>query len=103
MFWSRSTKEARLEFPDMRSLGALAVAVVVSATACAGKQDPAQAGQDCYRDEDCQTGLVCVANASGNRVCSKDVKSLESMVDGPPAAAAGAAATNPTPGAGGMP
>lgn len=93
MFWSRSTKEARLEFPNMRSLatvGALVLAVV-STAGCAGKQDPAAAGQDCYRDEDCQDGLVCVANASGNRVCSKDVKSLESMVDGPPPADTGTA------------
>lgn len=65
----------------------MVLAVCAGAGGCAGKQDPAAAGQDCYRDEDCQTGLVCVANAGGNRVCSKDVKSLESMVDGPPPAA----------------
>jgi hypothetical protein len=87
----------------MRSLGAVAFAVVVSAAACAGKQDPAAAGQDCYRDEDCRTGLVCVANASGNRVCSKDVKSLESMVDGPPPADTGAPPSDGAPGAGGAP
>jgi len=86
----------------MRSLGAVVVAVVLLGAACAGKQDPARAGQDCYRDEDCQDGLVCVANASGNRVCSKDVKSLESMVDGPPPADTGAAA-DAGPGAGGAP
>jgi hypothetical protein len=87
----------------MRSLRAVVLAVVVAAPACAGKQDPAAAGQDCYRDEDCQTGLVCVAAASGNRVCSKDVKSLESMVDGPPPADTGAAPTDTAPGAGGAP
>ena len=84
----------------MRSLatvGAVVLAVVALAAGCAGKQDPAAAGQDCYRDEDCKTGLVCVANASGNRVCSKDVKSLESMVDGPPAPAP----TDTAPAAGG--
>jgi hypothetical protein len=81
----------------LATVGAVVLAVVAATAGCAGKQDPAAAGQDCYRDEDCQTGLVCVANPSGNRVCSKDVKSLESMVDGPPPADTG----TPTPGAGG--
>ncbi len=61
--------------------------VVVLVFGCAGKQDPAAAGQDCYRDDDCKDGLVCVASASGNRVCSKDVTSLASEVQGPPPAA----------------
>lgn len=51
---------------------------------CAGKQDAAGAGQACYRDEDCKAGLVCVADSGGNRVCSNDVSSLASTVDGPP-------------------
>ncbi|HTQ02647.1 MAG TPA: hypothetical protein VMI54_02280 [Polyangiaceae bacterium] len=72
---------------SLAALGAVGLAVVALAGGCAGKQEPAAAGKDCYRDEDCQTGLVCVADASGNRVCSKDVKRLESMVNGPPAAA----------------
>ncbi len=84
---------------SFRALGAVVLAIGAVAAGCAGKQDAAALGQDCYRDEDCQTGLVCVANASGNRVCSKDVKSLESMVDGPPAPAP----TSTAPGAGGAP
>jgi hypothetical protein len=60
---------------------------VLALAACAGKQDPAGLGQDCYRDDDCKDGLVCVANAAGNRVCSKDVTSLASTVEGPPAPA----------------
>jgi hypothetical protein len=67
--------------------------------ACAGKQDAAGPGQDCYRDDDCKDGLVCVANAQGNRVCSKDVTSLASTVDGPPPAAD----AGPPPGAAGAP
>ena len=51
---------------------------------CAGKQDAAGPGQDCYRDDDCEDGFVCVANAQGSRVCSKDVTSLASTVAGPP-------------------
>ena len=26
---------------------------------CAGKQDAAGPGQDCYRDDDCEDGFVC--------------------------------------------
>jgi len=44
-------------------------------------------GEDCYRDEDCKIGLVCVATPapSGPRVCSNDVTSLASTVEAPPA------------------
>ena len=89
----------------MRSLAAVGSVVLVVAAwvvGCAGKQDPAGVGKDCYRDEDCQTGLVCVANTSGNRVCSKDVKGLESMVDGPPPADTGTAPAT-MPGTAGAP
>jgi len=51
---------------------------------CAGKQQAAGTGEDCYRDDDCQVGLVCVADAAGNRVCTNDVSSLAASVDGPP-------------------
>jgi hypothetical protein len=51
---------------------------------CAGRKDPGAEGEDCYRDDDCKSGLVCVANMSGARVCSKDVTSLVGMVEGPP-------------------
>jgi hypothetical protein len=62
----------------------LAVLLVAAAFGCAGKQDPGGPGQDCYRDQDCKSGLVCVANANNNRVCSADVSGLKSMVEGPP-------------------
>lgn len=67
--------------------GFVGVVVVLAVFGCAGKQDPAGSGQDCYRDDDCKDGLVCVANAAGNRVCSNQVTSLASQVQGPPAAA----------------
>jgi hypothetical protein len=67
--------------------GFAGVVAVLALLGCAGKQDPAGAGQDCYRDDDCKDGLVCVANAAGNRVCSKDVTGLASEVQGPPPAA----------------
>ncbi len=52
---------------------------------CAGRKDPGGAGEDCYRDDDCKSGLVCVAtNMSGPRVCSNDVTGLVGMVQGPP-------------------
>ena len=55
--------------------------------ACAGKQTGGAMGEDCYRDEDCKIGLVCVATPapSGPRVCSNDVTSLASTVEAPPA------------------
>ena len=51
---------------------------------CAGHQEPGGAGAACYRDSDCQSGLVCVANAAGSRVCSDDVSGLVGSVEGPP-------------------
>lgn len=77
----------------------MSAVVVLAVFGCAGKQDPAGQGQDCYRDDDCRDGLVCVANPAGNRVCSKDVTSLASTVQGPPAPAD----TTPPPGAAGAP
>ena len=53
--------------------------------ACGGPQEPGSAGDDCYRDADCKSGLVCVRAPNGNqRQCSNDVSSLVGMVDGPP-------------------
>jgi hypothetical protein len=54
--------------------------------ACAGKQSGGEMGEDCYRDEDCKVGLVCVASPpnSDDRKCSNDVTSLASSVEGPP-------------------
>jgi hypothetical protein len=60
----------------------LAVPLVV-AVACGGPQEPAEEGESCYRDADCAAGLVCVPFPDG-RVCSKDIRGLISMVEGPP-------------------
>lgn len=74
----------------MRRLGRVPpVGLLVLATlapSCAGKQSGGEMGEDCYRDEDCKVGLVCVASPpnSNDRKCSNDVKSLASSVDGPP-------------------
>jgi hypothetical protein len=62
-------------------VGLLAFALV----GCAGAQEPGGAGSACYRDSDCQAGLVCVANSAGARVCSDDVSGLVGSVEGPPA------------------
>jgi hypothetical protein len=51
---------------------------------CAGSKEPGGAGEDCYRDEDCKSGLVCVANMNKVRVCSNDVTGLAGNVEGPP-------------------
>jgi len=74
----------------MRRLGRVSpVGLVVLALlvpACAGKQSGGAMGEDCYRDEDCKVGLVCVPSPPGStdRKCSNNVKSLASSVDGPP-------------------
>lgn len=60
------------------------LAAVAGVVGCAGKQQAVGRGEDCYRDDDCQVGLVCVADRAGNRVCSNDVSSLASSVEGPP-------------------
>jgi hypothetical protein len=88
MFWSRSSERGKVEFGIMigssRWRVGLVVAFLGATVGCAGKQQAAARGEDCYRDDDCQVGLVCVADRAGNRVCSSDVSSLSSMVDGPP-------------------
>jgi hypothetical protein len=64
----------------------LLIAGVLSAVACGGPQEPGSAGADCFRDDDCEPGLVCVAvdpDAPAARVCSDDVSSLVSTVPGP--------------------
>jgi hypothetical protein len=63
----------------------LALAAAFGALACAGHQEPGGAGTACYRDSDCKSGLICVANAAGSRVCSDDVSGLVGSVEGPPA------------------
>ncbi len=62
-----------------------AVALAALAVGCAGKQEAAGPGQDCYRDADCQVGLVCVPDAAGVRTCGSDVTGLAENRPGPPA------------------
>lgn len=56
------------------------------AMACGGPQKLGAAGSSCFRDDECQPGLICVAPMEGdiNRVCSDDPTPLISNVDGPP-------------------
>jgi hypothetical protein len=56
------------------------------AMACGGPQELGPAGAKCFRDDECQAGLICVAPMEGdiNRVCSDDPTPLISNVDGPP-------------------
>jgi hypothetical protein len=83
------------------------MALVALGVGCAGKQTGGAMGEDCYRDEDCQVGLVCVATPApdGPRVCSNDVTSLASTVPAPPPPPdAGVPVDDAaTPGAGGAP
>ena len=52
---------------------------------CGGPQEPAEEGENCYRDADCKTGLVCVAAAGAKeRTCSSDISGLVSQVVQPP-------------------
>jgi hypothetical protein len=68
----------------MRSLGPLLVSMSLClGAACGGKQEPGEAGDDCYRDADCKPGLIC-APAGDARQCSNDLTGLESTVEGAP-------------------
>ena len=58
--------------------------IVVAAVACGGPQEPAGEGEDCYRDADCQVGLVCVPTTGGARACSKNISGLVDQVVTPP-------------------
>jgi hypothetical protein len=62
---------------------AIALLPALAAIACGGPQDPGEEGETCYRDADCQLGLVCVPSGD-SRVCSKNVSGLVSQVDRPP-------------------
>jgi hypothetical protein len=67
--------------------------VVFAAAACGGPQKLGSTGATCFRDDDCEPGMICVAPTADDihRVCSTDPTPLISMVQGPPAAMAGAA------------
>jgi hypothetical protein len=82
--------------------GAVLVHVAVG---CAGKQSGGGPGEDCYRDEDCKVGLVCVPTPAPNgpRVCSNDVTGLASSVPAPPPDAGMPVDDAAAPGAGGSP
>jgi hypothetical protein len=86
----------------------IAAGVVVGLPwACGGPQELAADGEVCYRDDDCQAGLVCVAPpASQDRRCTSDVSGLVSMVPGPepvPGTGGSAQAGAPSTGSGGAP
>jgi hypothetical protein len=62
------------------------VAGFLVAVACGGPQEPGSAGTDCFRDDDCEPGLVCASldpAVPGDRVCTDDVSGLVSTVPGP--------------------
>jgi hypothetical protein len=109
MFSSRSS--SRKQLPSAVAVPAgrawlLGVGVVaVLGGGCAGKQTGGELGEDCYRDEDCKVGLVCVATPapSGPRVCSSDVTGLASSVPGPPPDAGTPVDDAAAPGAAGSP
>lgn len=108
MFSSRSSSPERVRFGAMLAHGVLRVVGVLLgmfAVCCAGKQTGGGPGEDCYRDEDCKVGLVCVATPapSGPRVCSNDVTSLASSVPAPPPDAGTPVDDGAAPGAGGSP
>jgi len=58
----------------------------VWAVACGGPQPLGAAGSVCFRADDCQAGLACVAETLGaaKHVCSADLSGIVSMVDGAP-------------------
>ena len=109
MIWSRSSSPERVRFGVMLRHGALrrlsGMLFFLVAVGCAGKQSGGGPGEDCYRDEDCKVGLVCVATPapSGPRVCSKDVTSLASSVPAPPPDAGTPVDDGAAPGAAGSP
>jgi len=61
----------------------LVVVALVAGFACGGPQEPAEEGDSCYRDADCQVGLVCVPQGN-ERSCSREIGGLVSQVEQPP-------------------
>jgi hypothetical protein len=61
-------------------------APLLIAAACGGPQKLGDSGSTCFRDDDCEAGLICVASdmLGFNRVCSNDPTPLISTVEGPP-------------------
>lgn len=109
MFSSRSSSPKPLRsgamVPSGRGWLLGGLALVSLGAGCAGKQTGGEMGEDCYRDEDCKVGLVCVATPAPNgpRVCSNDVTSLAGSVPGPPPDAGTPVDDAAVPGAAGSP
>jgi hypothetical protein len=63
----------------------LRTVLVLMAVGCGGPQKLGDAGATCFRDDDCNAGLICVAKTADDihRVCSSDPTPLISMVKGP--------------------
>jgi len=71
--------------PVLRVLALLGLGGVW-AVACGGPQPLGGAGSVCFRADECQAGLACVAESPGatKHVCSADLSGIVSMVDGAP-------------------
>lgn len=69
-------------------------ALLALLAACGGPQQLGGAGAKCFRDDDCQAGLICVAPSASDsrRVCSGDATPIVSRVSGPEPVATGGAA-----------
>ena len=63
----------------------LRTVLVLVAAGCGGPQKLGDAGATCFRDDDCNAGLICVAPTADDihRVCNSDATPLISMVKGP--------------------
>jgi hypothetical protein len=74
--------------------------LLASFWACGGPQGRGGPGKECFRDDECEFGLVCAAVGTGERTCTNDVSGLveQYVPEGLPMPAAGG-----TTGAGGMP
>jgi len=66
---------------------ALVLVGLLLPAACATKNSPSAAGQECFAASDCEPGLVCVPQRGGGRICSNDL----TQVTGRPPAEAGMA------------
>jgi len=69
----------------------LALLAILLGVGCGGPQKLGDPGSKCFRDDDCEAGLICVAPTAGDvhRVCSSDATPIISMVDAPEPIATG--------------
>lgn len=85
----------------------LRVTPLLLGAACGGREPLGERGALCFRDDECEAGLICVAPSEGDskRVCSNDPTPLISNVQEPPVmemptgGSAGAGATGGASGA----